>query len=52
MYKRLEYKKARVRQIIKSREKDENQDEFFKQTLDRIVSEPKVQKVLEMLGDD
>lgn len=32
--------------------KDKKQDEFFKQTLDRIVSEPKVKKVLEMLGDD
>lgn len=30
----------------------EKGDEFFKQTLERIVSNPKVKKVLEMLGDD
>lgn len=28
----------------------EKDDEFFKQTLERIVSNPKVQRVLEMLG--
>ena len=27
-------------------------DEFFNQTLDRIVSDPKVKKALEMLGDE
>ncbi len=30
----------------------EKYDEFFNQTLDRIISDPKVKKVLEMLGDD
>lgn len=31
------------------RDKD---DEFFNQTLDRIVSDPKVKKALEMFGDE
>lgn len=30
----------------------EKDDEFFNQNLERIVSDPKVQKVLEMLGDE
>ncbi|TDV88494.1 hypothetical protein C7818_11713 [Leuconostoc mesenteroides] len=30
----------------------EKDDEYFNKTLERIVGDPKVQKVLEMLGDD
>lgn len=35
--------------VVSNKEKD---DEFFKRTLERIVGNPKVQHVLEMLGDD